>query len=213
MLAAMCATGEVASGLAGEGMSVTAVDMTAEMIVEGQRRHGHVSGLDFVEANICEMELSCRDYDFAFVATSDIHHLPDRVTRDAALTSLAEHIRSGGGLGLELWYPHAQSYATPWRNFRPLTEVGAGEPLVWKRGMTEYDADTMLVTITQEVYIESGASSEVFPHVLNLQLFDRCELRRMLAAAGFELMAEYGSVALDPWHAESGKWIVEARKV
>jgi SAM-dependent methyltransferase len=213
VLAAMCATGQVASGLAENGMSVTAVDMTAEMIAEGRERHGRIAGLEFVQANVCGLDLPRKNYDFAFLATSDIHHLPDSPSRDAALASLGKHIRSGGGLGLEMWYPKAQSYATPWREFRPLTAAGAGGPMVWKRGRTEYDAQSMRVTITQEVHVESGGLKASFPHVLSLQLFERSELQRMLIKAGFELAAEYGSPDFDSWHPESSQWIVEARKL
>jgi len=211
-LAAMCATGKVAEALASDGLTVTAVDITTEMVNEGRRKYGHNANLTFIEGDICDLHLPARDYDFAFIATTDLHHLLTPEARGNALASLAAHTRPGGCLGLELWYPSPQSFNSPWREFQPIVPPAPGEPKVWKKGKTEYNATNKLVTITQEVFVETHGSLEQFLHTFSLQLFDREDLIDMLTKAGYDLVAEYGSYDLGPWSIESGKWIIEAVK-
>ena len=210
VLSAMCATGKVASALAEEDLAVTAVDITTEMINEGRRKYGHSPNLTFREGDICALDLSVKDYDFTFIATTDIHHLHTSEAQAKALASLAAHTRPGGGLGLELWYPSDKSFASPWREFQPLVPPPPGEPKAWKKGKTEYDAVTKLVTIAQEVFVEQDGVVEQFPHAFSLQLFSREDLYTMLTRAGYIVMAEYGSYDLEPWEQGSSKWIVEA---
>jgi SAM-dependent methyltransferase len=212
VLAAMCATGTVANALAEEGLSVTAVDITREMISEGRRKYGQNPKLEFIEVDICALDLPVKDYDFTFIATTDIHHLHTSDARDKALACLAAHARAGGGLGLELWYPAERSFASPWREFQPLVQPAPGEPKAWKKGKTEYDAGKKIVTITQEVFVEKDGVVEQFPHAFSLQLFSREELYTMLASAGYKVVGEYGSHNLEPWTPESSQWIIEAVK-
>jgi SAM-dependent methyltransferase len=212
VLSAMCATGTVADALARQGLVVTAVDITKEMVAEGKRRYGSNANLTFIEGDICDLSLCAVDYDFAFISTTDLHHLHTSEAREDALASLAAHTRQGGGLGLELWYPPEQSFASPWREFGPVTPPAPGEPKVWKKGKTEYDAASRLVNITQEVFVERDGAIEQFPHQFSMKLFSREELYVMLTKAGYNVVAEYGSYDFEPWEAKSGKWIVEASK-
>ena len=213
VLSAMCATGKVANALAEEGLAVTAVDITKEMISEGRAKYGHSPNLTFIEGDICALDLPAKEYDFAFIATTDIHHLHTSQARDQAFAGLAAHTRPGGGLGLELWYARDKSFASPWREFQPLVPPAPGEPKAWKKGKTEYNAETKLVTITQEVFVEQNGVVEQFPHVFSLQLFSHEDLYGTLARAGYRVVAEYGSYELEPWNQESSKWLVEAVKL
>ena len=212
VLAAMVATGEVAAALAGRGFKVTAVDITKEMVVEGIRRHGGNQNLTFVEGDVRSLRLAEKEYDFAFIGTTDFHHLLTSSDRKAALMNLYTHTRSGGGLGLELWFPSCISWSTPWKVFEPLSAPADPTVKVWKKGQTEFNAESCMVTIAQEVFIERGGRTEHFPHTFPLQLFDKDSLAVMLHGAGYTIAKEYGSYGFDPWTPQSPKWIVEAVK-
>ncbi len=209
-LSAMCATGHVADALATAGLAVTAIDITQEMIRHGRQNYGGNANLTFIEGDICTLDLQGKAYDFAFIGTTDLHHLHSEEARHQALSSLANHTRSGGGLGLELWYPSTDSWDSPWREFQPLVPPAAGEPKVWKRGKTVYDVEKLLVTISQEVFVESNGLTKQFPHSFTLQLFSREDLFDMLSRAGYRVTTEYGSYELELWTPQSDKWLVEA---
>ena len=119
-LAAMSATGEIAAALACRGFKVTAVDFTREMIKEGQKRHGDIESLTFVEGDVRFLNLDDREYDFAFFGNTDMNHFLTSPDRQAALMSVGKHTRPGGGLGMELWFPAAESWSSPWRVYEPL---------------------------------------------------------------------------------------------
>ncbi len=204
----MAAIGEAGADLASRGFSVTAVDYTSEMVEEGRRRFENV---EFVVADIRCLQLP-KVYDFAFIGSNDLHHFQKREDRVQALTAINNHVRSGGGLGLELWHPRKDSWQSPKRTFHQLQQQHAGRR-VWKEAQTSYDSETMLISIDQKVFVETAKGVDSFDHCLQLQLFDRQDLIEDLEAAGFQLRAEYGNYSLEPWSNQSPHWLVEAVKV
>jgi len=213
VLTAMCATGKVAAGLAARGFEVTGVDITEEMILEGKRRYGHVQNLALIQGDIRSLDLSGVGappaFDFAFVGTSSFHHLQTASERSNASRSFARQVRHGGGLGLELWFPPDTSRKTPWKTYEPL-QTPDPSIVTWKRGKTEYDASSRVISISQEVFIEQDGESERFEHAFRLQLFGRESLMTLLNSTGFHLVGEYGSYESDPWVPEANKWLIEA---
>lgn len=216
ILALMSATGEMAAALAERGFSVCAVDFIPEMIDEGRRRYGGIASLSFHQGDIRSLRLDRQDHDFAFA--SDFNHLLTRADCLAALIRVRQHLRQGGGLGLDLWRPADESWESPWREFAPtLTDANpvALDPAIqktWKRGRTRYDANERLITIQQEVYIQQDGTVEQFSHHFTLKLWDPPEIACMLVEAGFWLANQYGSYQFDPFAADSPHWIVEAVK-
>lgn len=210
VLCGMCATGQVAAALAAEGLQVTGVDITPEMIAAAESQQAGQTGLQFVQGDLCALQLPSQDYDFAFVGTTSFHHLQTAEQREAALRSLWRHTRPGGGLALELWYPAERDWSSPERVFEPLHPTPGAALRVWKRGSTRYQADRRLVTIEQEVCIERNGASESFPHVFSLQLLDRQQLLAELERADYRLVREHGSYGDSTWQPGDPKWIIEA---
>lgn len=210
ILSAMSATGEVADALALQGCKVTAVDFTREMIEEGRRKYGENESLTFVEADLRTFDLGGRKFDFAFIGNADFHHFLTTTDQLAALRRMRHHLRPGGGLGLELWFPSRTSWSSPWNTFEPLRTPADPAVKVWKKGKTEFDAETQLVTITQEVFIQRNDQIEQFPHAFQMQLFDRDSMIALLDESGFRVQNEYGSFQAEPWTPSSPNWIIEA---
>lgn len=209
VLSAMSATGEIAAGLARRGCQVTGVDFTPEMIAEGRRLYGDIASLRFVEADLRSLSLIGAEFDFAFIGSADFHHFLSETDRSAVLCGIRNHLRWGGGLMLELWLPSRQSWSSPWRRFDPLRKPADPAVKVWKEGKTDYDAETRIVTITQEVYLQRCEDIVHFPHVFRLQLLERDALLEVLGGAGFTLKKEYGSFGEEAWNPDSSHWIVE----
>ncbi|MFO8059368.1 MAG: class I SAM-dependent methyltransferase [Bacillota bacterium] len=210
VLAAMAATAEVAADLAQRGFRVLAADVAPEMIAEAKRKRGHLENLTLVLADVRSLDLDRRDFDFTFIGTASFHHLLTASDREAALRSIRDHLRPGGGLGLELWCPSAESWATSWKVFEPVDTPAGASGRVFKRGKTEYDASSRIISISQEVFVEGPGGSERFTHSFSLQLLDRGALYCTLSGAGFRVEAEYGLHDLTPPTPESSHWIIEA---
>lgn len=211
VLSAMSAIGEAGAYMSQKGKVVTALDFTKEMIEEGVRRFGNLSSLTFVQADICQFDLEEKAFDFAFIGSADLHHLPTKEAVTKALNSINRHHRIGGGLGLELWYPSSTSWSSPKRIFKPLKS--SNENLeVWKEGNSEYNAEDMKVKISQEVFIKIAEQVECFRHAFVLQLYPRATIIELLEKCGYSVVAEYGDYGMDIWSDKSNKWIVEAIK-
>ncbi len=213
ILAAMSAAGDMAAALARRGFNVTALDFEKEMIKEGKRRYGDITTLNFIQADLRSLDIPDRQYDFAFIGTSSFHHFLTPAERRNVFRNIANNLRSGGALALELWYPASRSWSSPWRIFEPLSQVSDSYIKIWKKGKSDFDAEKCLITITQEIFMQRGEEIEQFAHSFQMQLFDRKALREMLEEAGYILRKEYGSYKMETWTPESPTWIVEAVKV
>ena len=209
VLSAMAALGEAGAYLAERGIEVTALDYTQQMIDEGRCRFGHLANLHFVQGDVRDFALGER-FDFAFIGTTDLHHLLTTADVSLALQALGQHLKAGGGLALELWYPAEKSWSTPRRRFASLKSDAALQ--VWKEGTTQYNSLTKRITISQQVFKQQGGDHiGQFTHEFELQLYSRSEMLRILLANNFELVAEYGDYSFSRWSKGSGKWILEAR--
>ena len=71
VLSGMCAVGEIEAALADTGLSVTGFDFTKEMIDEAQKRYGDKTNLCFEVADIRNLDLCDKDFDFSFVGNGD----------------------------------------------------------------------------------------------------------------------------------------------
>lgn len=211
ILSAMSAIGEVGAFMAECGLDVTALDFTKEMVEEGLRRYGDISNLVFVQADICDFKLD-KIFDFAFIGSSDLHHLHSIKSIEAALLSINKHLRAGGGLALELWYPSNNSWRTQKCKFEPLKSQFESTKRVWKEGYTSYDAQTKRVLISQEVFIQNEENLEQFTHEFELQLFSRENFFETLSKCGYSVKAEYGGYSFETWSKDSSKWIIEVVK-
>ena len=128
-----------------------------------------------------------------------------------ALTCIRRHLSGKGCLALELVYPGNESWQIPKQKF-DLSGAGKMGLKAWKIGETSYRADTMRVSIRQEVFVEYDGKIDSFLHELDLQLFTYETLNQLMAKAGFKITTEYGGFDFSLWHAGAAKWIVEAIK-
>ena len=207
-LSVMSAIGETGAYLAERGLRVTALDYTEEMIKEGKKRYSSLQNLTFIQADARNYELACT-YDFAFIGSTDLHHMLNEQDVKKVLTTIKKHLRDGGGLGLELWYASARSWQSKKNKFEPLKQKENQK--VWKEGSTSYNAESKRVKISQEVYVQKNDTTEQFTHEFEMQLYSKEHMLQMLNACGFELVAEYGSYNFDPFNENSKQWLIELK--
>jgi ubiquinone/menaquinone biosynthesis C-methylase UbiE len=211
VLSLMCATGEIAIGLAGHGLWVTAIDIEPEMIAAAKKNRSSITNPNFVIEDVTDINLAEHDFDFTFIGTGDFHHLLSETERENALKSIYSHLSVQGGLALELFYPQNRSWQSPRQRFEQPNLPESG-PKMWRIGESLYDSKTMKEHIRQEIFIEEREKVESFQHEFDLQLFSRETLITLLSKSGFQIKAEYGDFDFSVWHPGAEKWIVEGIK-
>jgi SAM-dependent methyltransferase len=210
VLMPMCALGEIAAYMARKGFTVTAFDITPEMIAEGKKRFGDVPGMQLIEADITDFRFNIPPADFCF--STDFGHLHTLGDIKKALSCINAHLRGGGGLVIEAGLPDKESKYFPPKTFIPPRQVYSNLK-VWKTGDTRIDAQTSRTYISQTVYMEDRSGSvKQFDHSFYLQSYPRDEWIAALTECGFEIKHEYRSREKELWREADGLWIAEAVK-
>jgi SAM-dependent methyltransferase len=211
VLSLMCATGEIARGLAKNGFHVTAVDIEPEMIAAARKNNPENKNLCFFIGDITDLHLPDNEHTFAFIGTGDFHHLLSEHEMLKALNCVRNHLTEKGCLTLELIYPRSESRHSPKHRFELMNPPETGLK-AWKLSETSYNAGTMREHIKQEVFIEEQGRVDSFLHEFDLQLIRRETLVKLMGKAGFVISAEYGDFNFSTWHPDSDKWLVESVK-
>ena len=211
VLMPMCAIGEAGAYMAQRDFTVTAFDITPEMITEGRKRFGAIQGLRLLEGDIRDFHFNIFPADFCFCV--DFGHLHTLREIKKALLCINGHFRKGGCLVIEAGLQYKESSYFPSKTFYPKTQV-YHDIKVWKTGDTRIDAEKGRTYISQKVYIEDKDSHiEQFDHSFYLQAYTREEWLSTLIKCGFEVLHEYSSREKEPWREGNILWIVEAVKV
>jgi ubiquinone/menaquinone biosynthesis C-methylase UbiE len=88
-----CGLGAFARAVAGRARSVTAMDLSPEMIAVARERSAHLSNLEFVLGDFLRLPLTLESYD-CIVTLATLHHLP----LAEALIRIKSLLRPGGTL-------------------------------------------------------------------------------------------------------------------
>ena len=199
ILIPMCAWGETGAYMAERGMNVTAFDITAEMITEGQNRFGDIPGLRLCVGDIRDFRFDIHLTDFCF--SMDFGHLLTIEDVKKALICINNHLREGGCLVIEtgVRMPSAKSDDHPLETFYPLTQIYP-DIKVWKTGVTRNDAETGRHYISQTFYAEDkNGNVESFDHAFYLQSYYREEWLAAFKECGFAVVGEYSSRNVKSW--------------
>jgi ubiquinone/menaquinone biosynthesis C-methylase UbiE len=211
VLSLMCATGEIAYGLANNELRVTAVDIEPEMIAEAKKSNPDNINPLFLVGDVTNFDLLEKEYDFVFIGTGDFHHLISEHEMLKALSCIHQHLSDKRCLTLELFYPGNVSWQSPKRRFE-LSNPSKTGVKAWKLSETSYDSNIMREHIRQEVFVEQQGKVESFIHEFDLQLLTRENLIKLMEKTGFKIITEYSGFDFSLWHARSEKCIFEAIK-
>jgi len=213
VLIPMCATGEAGAYMAKRGMNVTAFDITHEMVAEGKKRFGGVSGLRLLEGDVRNFRFDMPPADFCY--SVDFGHILTIGDVKKALVCINNHLRDGGCLVIEtgLRTVDDKSGYYPLQTFHPLTQE---YPYirVWKTGDTRNDAETGRCYISQTFYAEDkDGNVESFDHAFYLQSYFREEWLAAFKECGFDVVSEHSDRKLASWQSGGGGFhIFEAVK-
>lgn len=209
VLIPMCALAETGAYMAERGFSVTAFDLTPEMISEAKKRFGHLPNLRLFVGDVCDFSFDIEPADFAFC--SDFGHIHSLEDTARALECVCKHLRTGGCFVLEtnLRSPDESSWASEERTFEPQKQIYPNLK-VWKVGSSRYDAETGRQYIMQTFYAEhKDGKVESFDHEFALQRFTRDEWLGVISKSGFEIVGEYSDRDLNTWNSGNGLLVFE----
>jgi len=214
ILIPMCAWGETGAYMAQKGMNVTAFDLTPEMIAEGKKQFGNISGFQLFEGDVTDFSFNIPPVDFCYC--TDFGHLLTIENVTKALVCINAHLRVGGGIVIEtsLRLPDAKSEYFPIQTWHPQKQMYPSLK-VWKTGETHNDTTTGRCHISQTFYAQDkSGNTESFDHTFYLQSYYHEEWLGVFDKCGFEIVGEYTSRKLETWQSGgSGYRIFEAVKI
>jgi len=186
ILIPMCALGETGAYMARRGYSVTAFDITPEMIAEGRKRYGDVPGLRLLEADVMDFRFDIPFVDFCFSMDFEVLHSMEDIKK--ALVCINKHLRPGGGLIVSAQPLPRETSDWPLETYLPQKQI---YPCirVWKTGSGHTDAETGRRYISQTFYAEDEIGHiESFEHSFTMQCYSREEWVAALKECGFNIV-------------------------
>jgi SAM-dependent methyltransferase len=220
VLEAACGTGRVLVPLALAGFSVVGLDVSAEMLSlaraklagaeDGARGRGRL-----VEADMRSFDLG-EQFDLAVVAAKSFAHLTGRADQEAALRSIARHVRAGGLVALDLLHPSPEWLRDPPGSLRQDLCERIDDGAVVIRTETVVSTD-----LAQQVRVIRSAYELVSPDgSVTKRLVEwpyrwtyRFEAEHLLERAGFAVEALYGGYGREPFTSASPTMVMIARRL
>lgn len=210
VLIPMCALGETGAYLAERGFSVTAFDITPEMIEEGKKRFGAIQNLRLLEGDVTDFRFDIPPTDFCF--SMDFGHLLSMEDVKKALLCIHRHLREGGCLVVETTLPPAESSSYPEETFMPMQQIYP-RLKVWKTSQGRVDAQTGRHYISQTFYAQDESGDvERFDHSFYLQSYPREAWLAAFAECGFSPVMEHTQRNVASWQSGDDFRIFEAVK-
>lgn len=220
VLEACCGTGRVALPLAGAGFDVVAVDYSAELIRQFERKiETHTSELRgrirILSQDVTQLSLDRQDFPLAILAFNSLLCLTDFEEQCRALEAIAAHLAADGLLLVDIvnplrlpiqgdpvakpfftrMNPHTGHRYTRFATMSPFDEFHRQELRGW------YD----------EIDDEGIVSRR--PYSVTWRPIFRYEIELMLRAAGLRIDRIEGGHRGEPYGAESPRMFVHARRL
>jgi len=211
-----CGTGRLLVPLAGDGHSITGLDLSAVMLAAARAKleAAHLAGrVTLVQGDMRDFELSTR-FALAFIPINTFMHCYDMHQQLACLRCVRRHLESGGQLVVDVFHPDSQVLVES--DGRLMSEGAVINPQTGHTVHRLYTRRLDVATQTQHItFIMDEIDSigtvrrTLFP--FRLRFVYRYEMELLLHVAGYTLEAVYGSYDLEPFDSHSEKMIFVAR--
>lgn len=211
VLELMCGTGRLTLALLADGVPMTCVDSSPEMLVRLRQKLAY-SGY---QAEVFEQDVTCLSlpgkYDLAIIPFNSYMEITTRVGQGAALRSIHRHLLPGGRLIVTLHNPNVRLRRVDGLIHTigrfPLDDGGATFTL----SVTEaYDAASALVTGIQvfEAVDSRGRALWRRDVPIMFRLVARQEFEDLAASAGLRVDAVFGDYDRSAYDAEASPYII-----
>jgi SAM-dependent methyltransferase len=186
-----CGSGQYLVPIARAGFRAVGLDASAAML-DGARRRAAAGGADvaLVEGDMRDFDLGER-FGLVFVARNSLLHLHATDDLLACLAAVRRHLRPGGALALDVFNPDPALLAQPPGRRAPVMSVA--HPTLGRvdaEATSDYDRATQVNRATW--YLSAPGRPDFLVAPLHLRSLYPQELRLLLRAAGFSLVAHHG---------------------
>lgn len=205
-------TGRLTVPLAEAGFSVTAVEVSENMLEKGREKS---EAVEWVRGDMRNSALG-RGYRLAICAFNSFLCLLSLDDAVAFLSNAREHLEPDGLLGIEVSSFSPEELCDPPGGPALRHDFTRESPqgLLERFSVSRYDMASQLLhmRLFYELYDRGENLENRRRHELTIRTVGRGELELMLRLAGFELEAVYGGFEGEPLTAESDHLIVLARR-
>ena len=180
-----CGTGRHALELEKFGYNITATDRSSDMLqVARQRAAKRNSKIQFIAADMQQLQLEKKDWDAAVCLFDSIGYLKTNEAITAALTAIRDHLRAGGLFIFEFWHaPAMLSEYSPQRIRKWRTDQGE----VVRISETKLDRDNRWATVDYTVNESADdGTSKTFHESHTNRFFSIDEIQELLSSSKFE---------------------------
>ena len=201
-----CGTGRISAALSRAGKSVTAIDVSPEMLARAAR-HGTFETL---RADLRELDLG-RKFGLIIAPLGTLHHLAIG-DRNAGVRAIRRHLAAGGLFVADLaveadWSAGGQPLVCQWTRRHPSSGHTVSKFVAIESDPTSL---TQQVTYFFDELEEDGTVKRALA-AFDLSYFTESELTLLLEQNGMNIEGIYGDYDLGPLAAESERMIVVAR--
>lgn len=186
-----CGTGLHAVALAEQGIRVTGIDRSPDMLAAAESRRGSLpeivrNRLEFRVGDIRTVDLD-RKFDAVVALFHVLSYLPDDKDLDATLTTVRRHLKPGGAFVCDFWNGLAVLRQPPRPREKIIVTNGRR---IHRRSRPNWDAASCLVRINYDLEVTDLATGartlESEQHLMRYLFLD--QLRSRLALAGLDVV-------------------------
>jgi SAM-dependent methyltransferase len=213
-----CGTGRLVLPLAREGLDVTGLDLSQNMLTIARQKLAQEPAevqarLKLVDGDMSKFSLD-RKFGLIFIAFRSFQNLLERENQRSCLECCREHLMPKGRFALNIFNPNLSKISQPGE-----VHFDFGESLMSDGNRLRHTADTTYDTVNQLLsarmnfdVIDASGKVSAHEYPLELRYYFRFEMEWMLEACGFEVEALYGNFDKSPLQADSPEMIFVARR-
>ncbi len=209
LLDCACGTGNLSFKLAKQGLDVTGVDLSPEMIEQAlAKARGIYCDLkvEFAQADLTDFCLN-KAFDSATCLYDSLNYILDADKLQNAFAQVAAHLTAGGVFVFDLnavYAFEANLFSQSNRNPRKQLHYD------WK---ANFDNETRICTVKMEFKRQlRDGSVQIFHETHRERAYTREKIEAMLHATGWELLHTFDAYTLNRPHDRSERWFFVARK-
>jgi SAM-dependent methyltransferase len=215
-----CGSGRVLVPLVQAGHQVVGLDASPHMLALAREKLAAAGLADVTRARLIQgdmRELALGEvFDLAIVAVKSLAYLVHRADHQRVLAAIAEHLRPGGLLVLDLLHPSPAWLLQPPGSLHQdlvqhLPERGLTLARTETAVSTDLAAQVRVIRSAYELVTDDGAVTKRFVEWPYRYIY-RFEAEHLLERAGFEVEALYGGYAREPFVSDSRTMLFLARR-
>ena len=205
-----CGTGRFTIPLAQQGVKITGLDLSPEMLARARQKAGSQQ-IEWVQADIRRFSLG-RQFSFIFESGATFQHLLERIEHEAFLGCVRQHLAQAGVFVIAARLPTADTIKSNMRDNPWYTYGDDHGYQISVSGTEYYDPIRQIKTETAiRRWTDSQGKECVERAPLRLRYFFPQELEALLHYNGFKVVERYGGPDFSPLTADSEYIVYVAR--